>query len=77
MEKIQEPSYLLADNHTEQILKVIQTFEEPLRQIMILRLINQMSFMEIGQIVQRSETYTRVSFFRGKQKLVEVLRHEM
>lgn len=74
---IQEPSYVPMNNQTEQILKAIQKFEEPLRQIMILRLINQLSFAEIAVVIGRSETYSRVSFFRGKQKLAEVLLDEM
>lgn len=77
LDSIQEPTYLPIDNNTEEILKAIQNFEEPLRQIMVLRLINQLSFVEIGMVVGRSETYSRVSFFRGKQKLVEVLNDEM
>lgn len=64
------------DNQTEQIIKIMQTFDDPQRQIVILRLINQLSFLEISQIVNQSESYCRVSFFRGKQKLVEVLKHD-
>lgn len=78
IDKIHEPAIvpIFIDNQTEQIIKIVKTFDEPQRQILILRFINQLSFLEISQIVNQSENYCRVSFFRGKQKLVEVLKHD-
>ena len=58
------------------IFKIINTIKEPQKQILILRLINDMSFKEIGEIVGRSENYCRVNFFREKQKLREELKYE-
>ncbi|MGL5314569.1 MAG: RNA polymerase sigma factor [Peptostreptococcaceae bacterium] len=54
----------------------INKLKEPQKQILILRLINEMSFKEIGIIVGKSENYCRVNFFREKQKLWEVLEYE-
>ena len=54
-----------------EILKVINSLKEPQRQIMILRLINDFTFKEIGEILGKSENYCRVNFFREKKKLVK------
>ena len=54
-----------------EILKVINSLKESQRQIMILRLINDFTFKEIGEILGKSENYCRVNFFREKKKLVK------
>ena len=54
-----------------EILKVINSLKEPQRQIMILRLINDLTFKEIGKILGKSENYCRVNFFREKKKIVK------
>lgn len=44
---------------------------------MYLRLISNLSFAEIGEILGRTENWTRVTFFRGKQIIVkEIMRNE-
>ena len=54
-----------------EVLKEIHSLKEPQRQIMILRLINDFTFKEIGEILGKSENYCRVNFFREKKKLVK------
>ena len=58
------------------IMKKIQQPKEPQKQIVILRIINDMSFKEIGAVVGKSENYCRVNFFREKQKLLEDVKDE-
>ncbi len=58
------------------IMKKIQELKEPQKQIVILRIINDMSFKEIGEVVGKSENYCRVNFFREKQKLWEGIKDE-
>ena len=53
-----------------EVLKLINELKEPQRQIMILRLINDLTFKEIGEIIGKSESYCRVNFFREKKKIV-------
>ena len=57
------------DEYNE-VLKLINELKEPQRQIMILRLINDLTFKEIGEIIGKSESYCRVNFFREKKKIV-------
>ena len=58
------------------IMNEISKLDEIQRQIAVLRIVNDLSFKEIGNIIGKSENYCRVSFFRIKQNLSEVLKHE-
>ncbi len=56
---------------------MIHDLNEPVREVMYLRLISNLSFAEIGEIIGKTENWTRVTFFRGKQKIVkEILKDE-
>ena len=61
----------------KEILQLIHNMSEPMREVMYLRLISNLSFAEIGEIIGKTENWTRVTFFRGKQKIVkEILKDE-
>lgn len=61
----------------KEILQLIHDMNEPVREVMYLRLISNLSFAEIGEIIGKTENLTRVTFFRGKQKIVkEMLKDE-
>lgn len=61
----------------KEILQLIHDMNEPVREVMYLRLISNLSFAEIGEIIGKTENWTRVTFFRGKQKIVkEILKYE-
>ena len=55
----------------KEILQLIHDMSEPMREVMYLRLISNLSFAEIGEIIGKTENWTRVTFFRGKQKIVK------
>ena len=42
-----------------------------MREVLYLRLMGELSFREIGQIMGQSENWARVTFYRGKTKLIE------
>lgn len=48
------------------ILKKMHSFKEPYREVMYLRLLGGLSFKEIGNILDKSENWARVTFYRGK-----------
>lgn len=54
---------------TLNIYESIDRLQEPYRQVMILRVIEEMSFKEIGEKLMKNETWARVTFHRGKAKL--------
>lgn len=49
-----------------EIYKILHTFEEPLREVMYLRLNGNFTFKEIGEIMGKDENWARVTFYRGK-----------
>lgn len=50
----------------------IKKLDKNTREVIILRIIGEFSFKEIGNIVNKTETWARVTFYRGKEKLKEV-----
>ncbi len=58
------------------IYKAVHRLPEPYREIVLLKIHTDMSFAEIGEIFGKSETWARVTFFRGKERLREILKGE-
>lgn len=54
-----------------QILKLLHNLKEPVKEVMYLRLIGNLSFKQIGEIMGKSENWARVNFYRGKTKIIE------
>lgn len=49
----------------------LQKLDENTREVMYLRLTGELSFREIGEILHKNETWARVTYYRGKQKLIK------
>lgn len=65
----------IIDNETKlKIYKKIQELESPMRDVVMLRLSGDLSFKEIGDIMNQSESWARVTFYRAKQKLGKELK---
>ena len=54
------------------LYKQMQNLDEKTREVMYLRLSGELSFKEIGEILNKTENWARVTFYRGKNKLREV-----
>ena len=52
--------------------KKIEQLDELSKRVLYLRINSDMSFKEIGDILGKSETWSRVTFYRAKQKIKEV-----
>ena len=61
-------------SNDEKILlyKKMQSLDEKTREVMYLRITGELSFKEIGIILDKTENWARVTFYRGKNKLKEV-----
>lgn len=59
------------------LFKALHLLKDPMREVMYLRLSGEFSFKEIGEIMGKDETWARVTFYRGKQKIREVNKNEM
>ncbi|MGI6450018.1 MAG: RNA polymerase sigma factor [Desulfitobacteriia bacterium] len=53
------------------LFKKLHLLPEPMREVMYLRLTGEFSFREIGEILGRDENWARVTFYRGKQKIMK------
>lgn len=53
------------------LFKELHQLTEPMREVMYLRLTGEFSFREIGEILGKDETWARVTFYRGKQKIMK------
>lgn len=50
----------------------IQKLDEKTREVIYLRIVGELSFKEIGAIMNKTENWARVTFYRGKNKMKEV-----
>ena len=55
----------------DKIFEKINSLDEISKKVMYLRINGELSFKEIGSILDKSENWARVIFYRGKQKLKE------
>lgn len=51
------------------LFQSMQSLEPKVREIMYLRIMGDLSFRQIGDIMNVSENYARVTFYRAKEKL--------
>lgn len=59
-----------------ELFRLVHTLPEPYREIIYLRVVGELSFKEIGEILGKSENYARVTYYRGKEKLRGMYRNE-
>ena len=53
------------------LFEALQKLDPNTREVMYLRLTGDLTFKEIGKILNRTESWVKVTFFRGKQKLIK------
>ena len=53
------------------LYKKLQNLDEKTREVIYLRITGELSFKEIGVILNKTENWARVTFYRGKNKLKE------
>ena len=54
-----------------ELYKRLQKLDKQTREVIYLRITGELSFKEIGDILNKTENWARVTFYRGKQKLKE------
>lgn len=70
-----ENNYLMNVQKVD-LFRKLHNFDEMTREVMYLRLTGELSFSEIGEILNKTETWARVTFYRGKQKLAKGMEEE-
>lgn len=63
-------------NEIIQLYKKIHELDEKTREVFYLRIKGELSFKEIGEILNKTEEWARITFYRGKIKLKEALNNE-
>ena len=62
---------VLRSMDTISLMQAMHRLAEPYREVLHLRLTADLSFKEIGQIMERTENWARVTYYRGKEKLLK------
>lgn len=58
------------------LYQAIHSLPESMREVVHMRLTGEFSFSEIGKILNKSENWARVTFFRAKKKIIEIMEDE-
>jgi RNA polymerase sigma-70 factor (ECF subfamily) len=51
------------------LMRRLHALPEPCREVVYLRIFGSLSFREIGEVLDRTENWARVTFYRAKEKL--------
>ena len=65
-----EEQYFLKEDKL-QLYKSMQKLDNKTKEVMYLRLMGNLNFSEIAEILNKTPNWARVIFFRGKQKIKE------
>lgn len=56
-----------------ELLRMLHKLSGDVREVMYLRLLGNLSFREIGDVMSRSENWARVTYYRGRERLKKEL----
>jgi RNA polymerase sigma-70 factor (ECF subfamily) len=57
------------------LFKAINSLGQQMKDVVHMRLTGELSFSEIGEILGKSEGWARTTFYRAKQKIMEVIKN--
>ena len=63
---------VISNDEKISLYKKMQYLDEKTREVLYLRITGELSFKEIGIILNKTENWARVTFYRGKNQLKEV-----
>lgn len=67
---------LFKKEETFQLHKAVHRLEEPYKEVFTLRVFGELSFKQISELFERTESWARVTFHRAKRKIQEMLKEE-
>jgi RNA polymerase sigma-70 factor (ECF subfamily) len=68
-----EEALVLAEDKAE-LYRAIHALPEAMREVVHMRLTGEFSFAEIGEILGKTESWARTTFYRAKQKIMEAMK---
>lgn len=60
----------------EELYRHLEKLDEQTRNLILLKLTTGLTFKEIAEILGKSENWARVTYYRGKEKLIKMMRKE-
>ena len=63
---------VISNDEKIRLYKKMQKLDTQTREVMYLRITGELSFKEIGIILNKTENWARVTFYRGKNQFKEV-----
>lgn len=67
-------THALRHENRMELYRAIHSLSEKEREVVLYRITGELSFREIGEILEKSETWARTTFYRAKLKLREELK---
>lgn len=67
---------MLNKEETFRIHKAIHFLDEPYKEVFMLRVFGELSYNQISQLFEKTESWGRVTFYRAKQKIQDLLKEE-
>lgn len=67
---------LTQKEYTKQIHKTLHNMNEPYKEVFMLRVFGELSFKEIGEIFEKTDTWARVTYHRARNMVREALGNE-
>ena len=67
---------IVSKDNKIKVYEKLQKLDNLTREVMYMRITGDLSFKEIGTILNKTENWARVTYYRGKQKLKEVEQNE-
>lgn len=65
---------LLQKEDALRVHKILHVMKEPYKEVFTLRVFGELSFAEISQLFEKTESWARVTFYRAKQSIQEKLK---
>lgn len=80
-ENQEEPSadivdYLIDNETYSELLKIVHQLEEPYKEVFTLRTFGELSFRQIAEVFEKTESWARVTYYRGKSRIKEKLDYD-
>jgi RNA polymerase sigma-70 factor (ECF subfamily) len=67
---------IINKEETFRLHKVLHRLEEPYKEVFTLRVFGELSFKQISELFEKTESWVRVTFYRAKHKIQDLLKEE-
>lgn len=67
---------IINKEETFRLHKVLHRLEEPYKEVFTLRVFGELSFKQISELFEKTESWARVTFYRAKHKIQDLLKEE-